>query len=138
LLSKDCRHSWRFQQKKLTKTLTAAAELFLVLIESSSSHFWPSFTTEDYWPSAVLNLVIHKLTYDYDLRQKKLFFPIAEGGAKIFGVFRVKNHDPTPKKNHIFSNFRGARSAMTCCSVLWLKFWSLTGKYSILSSMYDQ
>jgi hypothetical protein len=32
----------------------------------------------------------------------------AEGGAKIFGVFRVKNHDCMPK-NHIFSNFRGAR-----------------------------
>jgi hypothetical protein len=30
----------------------------------------------------------------------------AEGGAKILGVFRVKNHDFTPK-NHIFSNFRG-------------------------------
>ena len=30
----------------------------------------------------------------------------AEGDAKIFGVFRVKNHDFTPK-NHIFSNFRG-------------------------------
>ena len=30
----------------------------------------------------------------------------AEGGAKMFGVFRVKNHDFTPK-NHIFSNFRG-------------------------------
>ena len=30
----------------------------------------------------------------------------AEGGEKHFGVFRVKNHDLTPK-NHIFSNFRG-------------------------------
>jgi hypothetical protein len=40
------------------------------------------------------------------LRQKIIFFPIAEGGAKMFGVFRVKNHDFTPK-NHIFSNFRG-------------------------------
>ena len=30
----------------------------------------------------------------------------AEGGAKIFGVFRVKNHDFTPK-NYIFSNCRG-------------------------------
>ena len=30
----------------------------------------------------------------------------AERGAKNFGVFRVKNHDFTPK-NHIFSNFRG-------------------------------
>ena len=29
-----------------------------------------------------------------------------EGGAKIFGVFRVKNHDFMPK-NHIFSNFKG-------------------------------
>ena len=31
-----------------------------------------------------------------------------EGGAKNVGVFRVKNHDFTPK-NHIFSNFRGVR-----------------------------
>ena len=28
----------------------------------------------------------------------------AEGGAKIFGVFRVKNHDFT-QKNHIFFQF---------------------------------
>ena len=40
------------------------------------------------------------------LRQKIIFFPIAERGAKIFGVIRVKNHDFMPK-NHIFSNFRG-------------------------------
>jgi hypothetical protein len=32
----------------------------------------------------------------------------AEGGAKIFGVFRVKNHDFTPK-NHIFPILRRAR-----------------------------
>jgi hypothetical protein len=38
------------------------------------------------------------------LRQKIIFFPIAEGDAKIVGVFRVKNHDFMPK-NHIFSNF---------------------------------
>ena len=31
-----------------------------------------------------------------------------EGGEKIFGVFRVKNHDFTPK-NHIFSNCGGRR-----------------------------
>jgi hypothetical protein len=30
----------------------------------------------------------------------------AEGGAKFVWVFRVKNHDFTPK-NQIFSNFRG-------------------------------
>ena len=40
------------------------------------------------------------------LRQQIIFISIAEGGAKVFGVFRVKNHDFTPK-NHIFSNFRG-------------------------------
>jgi hypothetical protein len=39
------------------------------------------------------------------LRQKIIFFPIAEGGAKIVGVFRVKNHDYTPK-NHIFFQLR--------------------------------
>ena len=32
----------------------------------------------------------------------------AEGGAKIFGVFRVKNHDFTPK-NNILSNCGGRR-----------------------------
>ena len=32
----------------------------------------------------------------------------AEGGAKIFGVFREINHDFTPK-NHIFSNGGGRR-----------------------------
>ena len=33
---------------------------------------------------------------------------IAPSGGKIFGVFRVKNHDFTPK-NHIFSNCGGRR-----------------------------
>jgi hypothetical protein len=32
----------------------------------------------------------------------------AEGGAKIFGVFRVENHDFTPK-NRIFFNGGGGR-----------------------------
>ena len=32
----------------------------------------------------------------------------AEGGAKILGVFHVKNHDFTPK-NHIFPIIGGAR-----------------------------
>jgi hypothetical protein len=32
-----------------------------------------------------------------------------EGGAKIVGVFRVKNYDFT-SKNDIFSNFREARA----------------------------
>ena len=29
----------------------------------------------------------------------------AERGAKMFGVFRVKNHDFTQKKNHLFFPF---------------------------------
>ena len=37
---------------------------------------------------------------------------------KILGVFRVKNHDFTPK-NHILSNFRGARAG---CAPTWLWF----------------
>ena len=39
----------------------------------------------------------------------------AEGSAKIVGVFRVKNHDFTPK-NHIFSNFRGGGARAGCAS----------------------
>ena len=38
---------------------------------------------------------------NHDFTPKKNIFPIAEGGANIFGVFRVKNHDFTPK-NPIF------------------------------------
>jgi hypothetical protein len=43
---------------------------------------------------------------NHDFTPKNHIFSIAEGGAKMFEVFRVKNHDFTPK-NHIFSNFRG-------------------------------
>jgi hypothetical protein len=39
----------------------------------------------------------------------------AEGGAKIFGVFRVKNHDFTPKKIIFFSNFRGGGGGGGLC-----------------------
>ena len=54
------------------------------------------------------------------LRQKIIFFPIAEGGAKNFGVFRVKNHDFTPK-NYIFSNFRGGARRVRIFTDLYLK-----------------
>jgi hypothetical protein len=43
---------------------------------------------------------------NHNFTPKNQFFPIVEGGTNIFGVFRVKNHDFTPT-NHIFSNFRG-------------------------------
>ena len=42
------------------------------------------------------------------LRQKILFFPIAKGGANIFGVFRVKNHDFTPQNHYFFHIFESA------------------------------
>ena len=47
---------------------------------------------------------------NHDFTPKNLIFSDCGGGTKIFEVFRVKNHDFTPKKNHIFSNFRGARA----------------------------
>jgi hypothetical protein len=46
----------------------------------------------------------------------------AEGGAKNFGVFRVKNHDFTPK-NPIFSNFRGGGAG---CAAPWFRPWDDT------------
>ena len=47
----------------------------------------------------LLGYFVWKITI---LRQKIIFFSIAEGGAKIFEVFRVKNHDFTPKKSYFF------------------------------------
>jgi hypothetical protein len=49
-------------------------------------------------------------------------FPRAEGGTKMFGVFRVKNHDFTPK-NHIFSNWGGG--GRPC--IQWHKYCELGG-----------
>ena len=46
---------------------------------------------------------------NHDFTPKNLIFSIAEGGAKIFEVFRVKNHDFTPK-NRIFFQFQGGRA----------------------------
>ena len=45
----------------------------------------------------------------------------AEGGAKIVGVFRVKNNDFMPK-NHIFSNFRrGGGGGHTLGAPPWIR-----------------
>jgi hypothetical protein len=38
----------------------------------------------------------------------------AEGGAKIFWVFRVKNHDFTPKKSYFFQLRREAQQFLGC------------------------
>jgi hypothetical protein len=39
---------------------------------------------------------------NHDFTPKNHIFTIAVGGAKIFEVFRVKNHDFTPKKSYFF------------------------------------
>jgi hypothetical protein len=40
---------------------------------------------------------------NHDFTPKKIiFFPIAEGGAYIVGVFRLKNHDFYVKKSYFF------------------------------------
>jgi hypothetical protein len=43
---------------------------------------------------------------NHDFTPKNHIFSNCEGRCEIFGVFRVKNHDFTPK-NHIFSNCGG-------------------------------
>jgi hypothetical protein len=44
---------------------------------------------------------------NHDFTPKNHIFPILGGAREMFGVFHVKNHDFTPNKNHIFTNFRG-------------------------------
>jgi hypothetical protein len=56
----------------------------------------------------------------------------AEGGAKIFGVFRVKNHDFTPKI-HIFSNCEGGAKIV---GVFRVKNHDLTPKNHIFSNIF--
>jgi hypothetical protein len=43
--------------------------------------------------------------------KKIIIFPIAQGGAKIVGVFRVKNHDLKPKKKIVIPILGRARAA---------------------------
>ena len=43
---------------------------------------------------------------NHDFTTKNHIVSNCGGRREMFGVFRVKNHDFTPK-NHIFSNFRG-------------------------------
>ena len=52
--------------------------------------------------------------------KKSYFFPIAKVGANVFGVFRVKNHDFT-QNNYIFSNFRGGARVGCAPPPLWIR-----------------
>jgi hypothetical protein len=45
----------------------------------------------------------------------------AEGGAKILGIFRVKNHDITPK-NHIFFVSKRECVLIQQCHVIQLEY----------------
>ena len=47
------------------------------------------------------------------LHKKIIFFPIAEGGAKICGVFRVQNHNFSPKKSYFFQSAPGSPNLNT-------------------------
>jgi hypothetical protein len=50
------------------------------------------------------------------------------GGAKIFGVFRAKNHDFTPK-NYIFSNFRGGGGPGSAPAIACMCFWQIKNSF---------
>jgi hypothetical protein len=53
------------------------------------------------------NVYINKIIKTAQLQGRIQDFKLGGGALNFFfGVFRVKNHDFTPK-NHIFSNFRG-------------------------------
>ena len=57
----------------------------------------------------------------------------AEGGGKNFGVFRMKNHDFTPKKSY-FSNFRGGGGARLIFGVFHVKNHDFTPTKSYFSN----
>jgi hypothetical protein len=61
----------------------------------------PEFTPGLWWGSCYSNIFGVFRVKNHDFTPKNNIFSIAEGGAKIVEVFRVKNHDFTPK-NHIF------------------------------------
>ena len=94
------------------------------MVESGVKHYWPKpilITTQNLDQVDSNDCIVepqHRISHFLDrdgsristqggggANLKKL--RRAEGGANIFWVFCVKNHDFTPK-NHIFSNFSGA------------------------------
>jgi hypothetical protein len=47
---------------------------------------------------------------NHDFTPKNHIFPILGGAREIFGVFHVKNHDFTPRKSIFFPILGGARA----------------------------
>ena len=118
ILSADCCLN---EVKQQCYIWTSSSTIIQTWLSSSSSYHLVVIS---------LNIILQGRIQDFKLGEaylKKL--RRAEGGAKMFGVFRVKNHDFTPK-NHIFSKFRGARAGcapwirpctrLTLNSNLWL------------------
>ena len=107
----------RSQKNRQVPVLKARSQLkFLQRANFFEPKLWMiAFTTTSFmykWSGFVctnVNVCIQGRIQDFKLggggtRLKNL--RRAKGSAKIFGVFRVKNHDFTPK-NHIFSNCGG-------------------------------
>ena len=59
---------------------------------------------------AKLYLFKKYISYRSILNSSRISSQVGSGLKIFFGVFRVKNHDSTPK-NHIFFQFQGARAA---------------------------
>ena len=57
---------------------------------------------------------------NHDFTPKNHIISIAEGGKKIFGVSRVKNHDFTPT-NHFYPPILGG--ARAGCTSPWIRPW---------------
>ena len=77
---------------------------------------WKQICAGSFIISLYLNCCFRS-NYQEDKQGRIQDFKLGWGGhlkklrrAEMFGVFRVKNHDFTPK-NHIFSNFRGGGGA---------------------------
>ena len=70
---------------------------------------------------------------DFNLGGAHLKKNCASGGRhENVGVFRMKNHDFTPK-NHIFSHFRGARAG--CARPCYVDFVPFGSRYIVTNSL---
>jgi hypothetical protein len=59
---------------------------------------------------------------NHDFTPKNHIFSNCGGRREMFWVFRVKNHDFTPK-NHICSNFRGGGGRRVHTPFPWIRTW---------------
>ena len=108
--------NWSTQRKQLTSS--KSLKKFHHRVDMGTPYHRPESNSQFQWqlaPIALVDVSLH-VPFQGRIQDFKLGgvylrkLRRAEGGGKIFGVFRVKNHDFRPK-NLIFSNFRvGARA----------------------------